>query len=406
MSISPSVEVSTQETCGYQSVLNYLNLTNKEALLWARPVTDWRTPTVVHLTLHLYAIISVTWKNELISWNPEHFCGISAVIIPRDLLWRPDLQILERIDDFSKIFLMPFVQVSHRGTVYIEDGFTVLSTCKLDVYKFPFDTQSCNLTFCSALYTDTEVQIKSASNSSGLTRESLDHLQPQGEWDFLHISVTKGQISLNNLRWETLKYTITFKRRPMVIVLHFMLPLLFFLILDLCTFFISDFGGEKLGFKVTVLLAISVLLLILNEILPSSAGRTPLIATYCIGTFAFLFVSLLEAILVKYLIDKDDTAVEDPTDGETHVKEGLLETELEEDVSGSANRTDSQLLRLAVQELLALRRSVLTQTAAERGEVPPRYWTRVAKRINVTFYSLYLIAVFVMLLFLSVQWRA
>src|SRR4029434_8543124 len=35
-------------------------------------------------------------------------------------------------------------------------------------------------------------------------------------------------------------------------------------------------GGEKLSFKVTVLLAISVLLLILHDILPSTDQKTPL----------------------------------------------------------------------------------------------------------------------------------
>jgi len=58
--------------------------------------------------------------------------------------------------------------------------------------------------------------------------------------------------------------------------INFQLPILFFLILDLASFFIPD-RGEKLCFKVTVLLGISVLLLILNDILPSKSHRCPLI---------------------------------------------------------------------------------------------------------------------------------
>lgn len=58
--------------------------------------------------------------------------------------------------------------------------------------------------------------------------------------------------------------------------INFQLPILFFLTLDLASFFIPD-EGEKLGFKVTVLLGISVLLLILNDILPSKSHRCPLI---------------------------------------------------------------------------------------------------------------------------------
>lgn len=69
------------------------------------------------------------------------------------------------------------------------------------------------------------------------------------------------------------------KRRPLLHVINFLLPILFFLCLDLASFFIPDHRGEKLGFKVTVLLAISVLLLILNDILPSMSNKTPLIGT-------------------------------------------------------------------------------------------------------------------------------
>ena len=67
------------------------------------------------------------------------------------------------------------------------------------------------------------------------------------------------------------------KRRSILYIVNFLLPVLFFLGLDLASFLISDSGGEKLSFKVTVLLAVTVLQLILNEILPASSNRIPLI---------------------------------------------------------------------------------------------------------------------------------
>ncbi len=107
--------------------------------------------------------------------------------------------------------------------------------------------------------------------------------------------------------------------------------------LDLASFFIPD-RGEKLCFKVTVLLGISVLLLILNDILPSKSHRCPLIgkssvqgqvseyrdifsyirdkfglsynlpllfcaAVYVVVIFSFMLLSLLETILVIYIIN-------------------------------------------------------------------------------------------------------
>lgn len=67
------------------------------------------------------------------------------------------------------------------------------------------------------------------------------------------------------------------KRRSVLYIVNFLIPVMFFLGLDLASFLISDSGGEKLSFKVTVLLAVTVMQLILNEILPSTSNRIPLI---------------------------------------------------------------------------------------------------------------------------------
>lgn len=60
----------------------------------------------------------------------------------------------------------------------------------------------------------------------------------------------------------------------MLYVVIFIVPLFYLLILDLASFFIR---GEKLSFKITVLLSISVLLLILKDMLPSTEDTLPMI---------------------------------------------------------------------------------------------------------------------------------
>lgn len=61
----------------------------------------------------------------------------------------------------------------------------------------------------------------------------------------------------------------------MLYVIIFIMPLFYFLVLDLASFFISEARGEKLSFKVTILLSISVLLLILKDMLPSTEDKLP-----------------------------------------------------------------------------------------------------------------------------------
>lgn len=75
------------------------------------------------------------------------------------------------------------------------------------------------------------------------------------------------------------------KRQSLLYIVNFLLPVLFLLSLDIASFFISEREGEKLGFKVTVLLAVTVMQLLLNEILPSSSEQIPLIGQAADGRF-------------------------------------------------------------------------------------------------------------------------
>lgn len=75
------------------------------------------------------------------------------------------------------------------------------------------------------------------------------------------------------------------ERKPVLYVINFIMPLFYFLLMDLASFFISYTSREKLGFKVTLLLSISVLLLLLQDMLPSTERELPIIGEDSDETF-------------------------------------------------------------------------------------------------------------------------
>jgi len=85
----------------------------------------------------------------------------------------------------------------------------------------------------------------------------------------------------------------------MLYFINLIVPLFFLLVLDLASFFICEAGGEKLSFKVTVLLAVTVMQLILNEILPSSSDKVPLIGKVIKGPFVQSRFQLSESKLER-----------------------------------------------------------------------------------------------------------
>ncbi|XP_073713999.1 5-hydroxytryptamine receptor 3C-like [Misgurnus anguillicaudatus] len=208
-----------------------------------------------------------------------------------------------------------YVQIKNDGLLTTVDILSVTSVCKMDLYRFPFDTQICNLTLQSLGYTDEELSFRDLTDSKYLTSESQENFQTQGEWELLNINASIADCSTmwfsqNRKIFQVLLYCscnililqITIKRRPLLYIINLIFPVFCFLILDVASFFINASVADKLGFKVTLLLSISVLLLILNDKLPSTASEMPLIGIYCIGVFSLIGISILETIFVSILI--------------------------------------------------------------------------------------------------------
>uniref|UniRef100_A0A4W6DYG5 Neurotransmitter-gated ion-channel transmembrane domain-containing protein n=1 Tax=Lates calcarifer TaxID=8187 RepID=A0A4W6DYG5_LATCA len=181
------------------------------------------------------------------------------------------------------------------------------------------------------------------------------------------------------------------KRRPLLHVINFLLPILFFLTLDVASFFISDHRGEKLGFKVTVLLAISVLLLILNDILPS--------------ILAFIGL-LLETIFVMYLMEKDSASQDNETNEDRSTSEDCNQQGKANFLKCHGGETRSQLHELLVSgELREMEKTLTLLLDSRKEEVKPGYWTRVAKRVNVVFFIFYVTVVTGFLIFIFLKWN-
>uniref|UniRef100_A0A8C7WPY0 Si:dkey-49c17.4 n=1 Tax=Oryzias sinensis TaxID=183150 RepID=A0A8C7WPY0_9TELE len=320
--------------------------------------------------------------------------------------------------------------ISYDGTVSMDENLRVFSTCHMDVHKFPFDTQECNISISSANHCIDEMRIIPISNSTRATQFSHQLIRTQGEWEFLHLTVSSQNFSYEERKWEMLTYAFTMKRRPLLHVINLLLPVLFFLTLDLASFFIADYRGEKLGFKVTVLLAISVLLLILNEILPSMSNKTPLIATYCIVIFALMLVSLLETILVTYLMDKDSQEklshgrrlgdkndqintknCEEENKGQTccricTMSDGEKQHELlpvVEEVNNGIHSPESNVLLSILEELKKLQTALFLHLNCGKKRGNSSCW---ARKINKVFFIFYLITVLLFLSFIFMEWNS
>ncbi|XP_067432263.1 5-hydroxytryptamine receptor 3A-like [Thunnus thynnus] len=433
---------SSEDNCSYQHLFNHLRLSSqKDLYTMSRPVKHYNTTLKVTLEVLIYAILDMketdqtflpyvwiftSWTNEHITWKPDDFCGLDRIIVPADILWKPDLTI-EEMTEKDKTPPSPYLTIESNGIVECRSHEVLVSTCRMQVHKFPFDIQTCNLSFKSVVHNVEELDLHTQLGASTATNWSHGLMQTQHEWLLINQTATSTTVNRFAFDQSMIVYTIKMKRRSILYIVNFLLPILFFLCLDLASFLISDSGGEKLSFKVTVLLAVTVMQLILNEILPSSSDRIPLIAAYCMGVFGLMLVSLLETIVVMYLMEKDSESRDNKADrdqsltedcGDKHGKEERKWTcACISDVS--ADETPSELLKVSSSQLTEeshaseklsddLREVVKTLALflnSSKEEVKPGYWTRMAKTINRVFFIFYIIAASLFLVIMFFKWN-
>ncbi|PNI40586.1 HTR3A isoform 3 [Pan troglodytes] len=317
-----------------------------------RPVRDWRKPTTISIDVIVYAILNVDeknqvlttyiwyrqhWTDEFLQWNPEDFDNITKLSIPTDSIWVPDILINEFVD-VGKSPNIPYVYIQHQGEVQNYKPLQVVTACSLDIYNFPFDVQNCSLTFTSWLHTIQDINI-SLWRLPEKVKSDRSVFMNQGEWELLGVLPYFREFSMESSNYYAeMKFYVVIRRRPLFYVVSLLLPSIFLMVMDIVGFYLPPNSGERVSFKITLLLGYSVFLIIVSDTLPATAIGTPLIskappgsraqsgekpapshllhvslasALGCTGVYfvvcmALLVISLAETIFIVRLVHKQD----------------------------------------------------------------------------------------------------
>uniref|UniRef100_A0A4W5QPC3 5-hydroxytryptamine receptor 3A n=1 Tax=Hucho hucho TaxID=62062 RepID=A0A4W5QPC3_9TELE len=287
-----------------------------------RPVRNWRNCTMVAIDLMVYSILSVDeknqvlttyiwyslyqeWTDEFLVWNPEDFDDVNQMSIPTANVWVPDILINEFVD-VGKSPDIPYVYVTHYGLVRNYKPIQVVTACTLNIYNFPFDVQNCSLTFQSWLHTLNDIDLKLMRSAEELKVDKSVFMN-QGEWELLHVLSKYKRFSLDNIdSYAEMKFNVVIRRRPLFYTVNLLLPSIFLMVMDLVGFYLPPDSGERVSFKITLLLGYSVFLIIVSDTLPATAIGTPLIGVYFVVCMALLVISLTETVLIVRLVHKQD----------------------------------------------------------------------------------------------------
>uniref|UniRef100_A0A8D2L169 5-hydroxytryptamine receptor 3A n=1 Tax=Varanus komodoensis TaxID=61221 RepID=A0A8D2L169_VARKO len=370
-----------------------------------RPVRNWRKTTNVAIDVMVYAILSVDeknqvlttyiwyrqhWIDEFLQWNPEDFDNITQLSVPTEAIWVPDILINEFVD-VGKSPDIPYVYILHHGEVRNLKPIQVVTACSLDIYNFPFDVQNCSLTFTSWLHNIRDINI-----SLWRTPEEVKHdksvFMNQGEWELLH--VLSQSPSAKSAACFLAHPQVVIRRRPLFYAVSLLLPSVFLMVMDIVGFYLPPDSGERVSFKITLLLGYSVFLIIVSDTLPATAIGTPLIGVYFVVCMALLVISLTETILIVRLVHKQDL--------QPHVPDWVKRWVLEPGGASAPSQGESSLVVEKILQEIAAIRHFLEKRDEFRGIACE--WLQVGYVLDVLLFRFYLVAVSAYSITLGALW--
>ncbi|KAF3688405.1 Neuronal acetylcholine receptor subunit alpha-2 Precursor [Channa argus] len=227
-----------------------------------------------------------------------------------------DMVIVNADGEFT-VTHMTKAQLFHTGRVRWVPPAIYKSSCSIDVTFFPFDQQSCKMKFGSWTYDRAKIDLEPFENSVDLkvgtgcatgceaehnltVFKDEDDYWESGEW-----AIVKAVGTYNTKKYDCcheiypdITYYFVIRRLPLFYTINLIIPCLLISCLTVLVFYLPSDCGEKITLCISVLLSLTVFLLLITEIIPSTSLVIPLIGEYLLFTMIFVTLSIVITVFV------------------------------------------------------------------------------------------------------------
>ena len=275
-----------------------------------RPVTNNSKPILVTLDVEFMHVVSVDerkqliklklwlrmkWINELLKWDPQKWGGTNEIKVDPNLLWKPDIIDYNEGDtdlQNSMEHYRALIHVQADGLNYWIIRIMSTTSCPLNVEYFPFDQQTCTLKFGSWAYSNAEIRLIT-DNRPFITKYYIH----SSEWHLYNITQEK-QIEMFMSPYSTLLIKFTIDRKSLYYLFNVLVPCIILMLIILISFYLPPDSGERVGVTITVLLAFTVFLQLVQGSLPATSTSIPLLSVFYVTIMAESGCSLLTTCIV------------------------------------------------------------------------------------------------------------
>ncbi|XP_066292647.1 neuronal acetylcholine receptor subunit alpha-10-like [Branchiostoma lanceolatum] len=244
----------------------------------------------INIWLRLY------WDDEYLTWNASDHGGVDSLTIHSSDIWRPDIFLYNNIaETYGAIEAITDVTVTSTGRVSYLQPAIFTSACPVDISRFPFDKQECILEFGSWIYTGAKLNISLVNPTADRAIFTLNE-----EWILTGVPMER-EVDIYPCcpdPYVSILLNMQLERRSFFYMFNMVVPCAILMILNVFGFYIPPDSGERLGFFMTILLALVVFLQVLSDSLPKTSTTTPQLGQFFAATIALVGFSCLASIVV------------------------------------------------------------------------------------------------------------
>ena len=236
--------------------------------------------------------LRVIWKDHRLVWDPAIHNGFKDIYVPQEKIWRPDLVLDNGIEKSCELggrkVLLTVTQV---GEVEWELFEVLTSQCEIEMTYFPYDKQTCDITFKVQSYFEDDVNVHGALFD-------IDYSYSNSIWDIESKTADVGTAG-EKIR-SFVSFRLNLKRKPIFFFVNIILPIVIVGFISNTVFIIPASTGEKTGFSVTIFLSFAVYLTIVSDQLPKNSDKIALVNIYIVvEVFLSVITLIITAVQVR-----------------------------------------------------------------------------------------------------------
>ncbi|CAD5226552.1 unnamed protein product [Bursaphelenchus xylophilus] len=294
-----------------------------------RPVMNFTQRTKIVVSMSLYQILAINekmqnidlnvwviqkWRDEFLGWSPHKYGLINSTILPYQKIWLPDTYIYNSVvmnREETERYINAVVTTNYwkkeRGAqIMFMYPALYRTSCRIHIRFFPYDLQNCTLIISS--WTSDKSSIDYVPEFDTV---NLENFIPNEEWVVVsfHMRRKEEKFVCCPEPWVLLEASLVVRRKPLYYIVNLVVPTSVITLVAVTGFFTpastSNERREKLSLGIDSLLAMSILLTMIAEQMPTISDYVPLFGIFYLAIIVIIFAgTLFSAFILNVHLQK------------------------------------------------------------------------------------------------------